>query len=91
MKTKRMNLFLIVLLLSLIALPIKAQTLGIVDENSLRDCINTDGNICQLSSSITVVDTIELNKNVTIDLNGFNINNSTAGKHTFDITKGNVS
>lgn len=46
---------------------------GIIDQKTLKACIKTDGNVCKLSSDITLTSTITITKNITIDLNGHTI------------------
>lgn len=65
-------------LLSFLAIGIanvKADTIDVVNEDNLKSCIETSGNICKLTNDITATTTIEIKDgvNVVVDLNSHNI------------------
>ena len=67
---------------------VKAE--DVANESELIDCLATEGETCTLTSDIETSATINITNDSTIDLNDYNITNTTHGVKVFDIKQGNV-
>lgn len=91
---RRIKMFLMLLLVGLV-LPttILAEEKQIGTSDQLVSCVGTSGNTCKLSGNITLTTYVEVEGNVTIDLNGYSITPSdsfpaTAHRAMFIVLRG---
>ena len=61
------------ILMFALVVKVNAEEINITDGALLEICVLTSGNVCKLSNDIVLVNSIEVGKQITIDLNGFDI------------------
>lgn len=68
---KKINLFYtFIIFASLSAISVKAQTVNVSDESSLKTCLTANGNTCVLDADIKLKEDISISDSVILDLNG---------------------
>lgn len=70
MKKKLLTFSIIAFLLSFPILAVNAKSVNIEDEDSLKTCLETDGNTCVLNEDIKLNSPISISGTVVLDLNG---------------------
>lgn len=60
-------------LLFAITVKVNAAEVSVADEATLETCVATAENVCKLSADVVLTHSLEVGKEITIDLNGFDI------------------